>query len=395
MNVCILTSSFPRTPEDPAGIFIYNLAKWLAKKDIDVIVLAPHDKGCRLYEIRDNIRIYRFPYFFPFRFQKLCYGAGILKNLKKKKLLYFQIPFFLIAEIISTFLIAIRLKPPIIHSHWSIPQGITGVITSKLLHIPCITTLHGSDVFGLQKSFLTLLNRETLRHSNICTANSKKTVEAAQWISGKKNTILIPMGVDTDFFKKMREKKENNGKAILFVGRLIDLKGVDYLIAALKEVLVKFPDTKLYIVGDGPKRGKLEILAKRLQLADNVIFTGSLSQNKLRSYYSLADVFVLPSIVHDTGETEGMGVVLLEAMSAGVPVIGSDVGGIGDIIKHEITGLLVPQKQPETIGEEIIRLFENHRLRSNLVENGRQMIETHFSWDVVSDKFIRLYKNIT
>jgi hypothetical protein len=112
MNVCILTSSFPRNSKDSAGIFIYNLAKWLAKKNINICVVAPHDKGCSFIERKDNFTILRFPYFFPFHLQKLCYGSGIIKNIKENKALFLQIPFFFLFQIIGAALAAKIFKAP-------------------------------------------------------------------------------------------------------------------------------------------------------------------------------------------------------------------------------------------------------------------------------------------
>lgn len=396
MKVCLLTSSFPRNPEDPAGIFIYHLAKWLAKKNINVCVIAPHDGGCKFFETRDDFKIIRFPYFLPLHLQKLCYGSGIIKNIKEEKVLFFQVPFFFLSQILYATLTAKKFKADIIHAHWSIPQGFTGLFIKTVLNIPCITTLHGSDVFSLRKGFMNALNTRVIRQSDAVTANSSQTAGAAKHLSYRKVVFQIPMGVDTDFFKKSEDqldlrKEAGKGRIVLYVGRLIDWKGVDYLISAMPEVLSKYSDTRLIIAGEGPDRYQLEQLAKKSGHGDKITFRGSLSQEALKDCYAQADVFVLPSIENDAGETEGLGVVLLEAMASSVSVIGSHVGGIGDIVKHETTGLLVPQKNPTAIAHGIIRLFEDNELRKKLTESGRQLVEEQFSWDVVSDRFIQLY----
>jgi glycosyltransferase involved in cell wall biosynthesis len=103
---------------------------------------------------------------------------------------------------------------------------------------------------------------------------------------------------------------------------------------------------------------------------------------------------VLPSIVNQKGETEGLGVVLLEAMACGLPVIGSDVGGIPDIIIDGETGLLARQKEPGSLAEKITKIFSDAPLRRKLVENGYQMVEKNFSWDTISEKFIEIYQEV-
>ena len=398
MNVCILTSSFPRNPEDPAGIFVYNLAKWLAKKNINITVLAPHHKGCKFIETRDAFTIFRFPYFFPFGLQKLCYGSGIIKNINEKKPLFLQIPFFFLSQAICASVLIKKLRADIIHAHWSIPQGLIGVVSKKILNIPCITTLHGSDIFSMKNPQMKALNAWILTQSDSCTANSTQTTGAAEHLCCRKDLIQIPMGVDTEFFAISDEQRKltmgSSGRNVIYAGRLIDWKGVEYLIKAMPKVIRRYPDTQLTIVGDGPERERLFQSAKESGMQDHLIFTGSLSQEELRRYYTTADVFVLPSIVNGIGETEGLGVVLLEAMACGVPVIGTDAGGICDIIKHETTGLMVPQKHPAAISDSILRLFEDHDLRSKLIDNGRRLVETHFSWDIISDRFIQIYRNM-
>ncbi|MFO7965717.1 MAG: glycosyltransferase [Desulfobacterales bacterium] len=400
LRICIVTSSFPRHPTDASGIFVYNLAKWLAKKGLALNVIAPHDNGSRFKETLDGITIHRFPYFFPFQLQKLSYRSGIMKNIRQQPATASLIPVFLLSETLCTLFIAKRIRPDILHAHWTIPQGISGVICKKLLKIPLVTTVHGSDIFSFSRSKLNSLNTWILKHSTACTVNSSATAAAVHKMAGIDPTI-IPMGVDTDFFrpkKKKKTEKELNGRwerTILFVGRLIDWKGVDNLVRAMPLVLAKFPASRLIVVGEGLERQRLENLSRELGVAGSIDFTGGLSQNEIVDYYRMADVFVLPSIINEKGETEGLGVVLLEALACGVPVVGTKVGGIVDIIAHEKTGLLVPQKSPEKLAGSIVRLFEEDALRQATAKNGREFIEARFSWNVISDAFIKTYNSIS
>ena len=121
---------------------------------------------------------------------------------------------------------------------------------------------------------------------------------------------------------------------------------------------------------------------------------GNTPQTELPGLYSAADVFVLPSIVNDRGETEGLGVVLLEAMACGTPVIGSDVGGIPDIVKDEETGLLARQKDPDDLASKILRVFEDQNLRQRMIEKGLAFVRMNFSWRSVADRFLNLYQKV-
>jgi len=400
LKVCILTSSFPRFAGDSAGIFIYHLAIALVKKRVDIEIICPHDNGCSFFEDIKGVKIRRFPYFIPLQYQNLAYGSGILKNIKSNIMAMIQIPFFIISEIIYTIRRIMVSKPDLIHAHWSLPQGLTGVVCKKLFGVPCITTIHGSDVHGLRHSLIKDLNRLVIKNSDICTANSRASAKKVLTIAGREDTQVIPMGVDTNLFSRsekvdiIRKKYEIDGDVLLFVGRLIRVKGVYYLIKALPKVLKQHPKTKLLIVGSGPEKRRLIQLCAELEIINSVVFINEVLQKDLISLYSMADLLVLPSIIDVTGETEGLGVVLLEAMACRVPVIGSDVGGIKDIIIDGETGLLSEQKNHDSLAEKIIQLLSDEQLRKKVIENGFKLVKEKFTWKVISDRFMNVYMEV-
>jgi glycosyltransferase involved in cell wall biosynthesis len=396
LRILVITSSFPRFPGDSSGVFILNLCKELQKLGIEIEVLAPHDYRCSLHEFWEGIEISRFPYFYPYRFQRLCYGAGILKNLKESVLALIQLPFFILAELSYALHIARKRNCDLVHAHWSVPQGLTGLFLKRLCGIPCVTSLHGSDVFGLRAILLRGLNRRVILGSDACTANSKATAAAAREVSGRKDISVIPMGVNVDFFKSARSWTNGyteNGPNILYAGRLIDWKGVQYLIEAIPKVLEMHPRVRLTIIGSGPLKSSLLELSGRLHLRNHVQFIDDVSQEELVRYYSMADVFILPSVMTDAGETEGLGVVLLEAMACGVPVIGSAIGGIPDIIEDGQTGLLAFEKNPYDLAEKIHKLLSDEDLRKRVTEKGFRFVKKEFSWDVVARKFKKVYED--
>ena len=393
----MLTTSFPRFKRDSAGIFIYNLAAGLTKKGVEVSVIAPGDRKANHFEYRNNIHIYRFPYFFPLKYQLLGYRDGILNNLRDSRLAVAQTPSFVLAEFLYLLYILKKKKIDLIHAHWSLPQGLLGIMAKYTLKVPCVTSLHGSDIFGLGHPIFRSLNKLTIAHSDVLTANSRATAAMARNISGRENARLIPMGVNPDQFQKfaevddLRKKLDLNGKVILSVGRLIELKGTDYLIKALVKVFLEFPRAKAIIIGSGPRKDHLRNLTRDLQLSEQIVFIDKVPQEELVKYYSIADVFVLPSIINKAGETEGFGVVLLEAMACGLPAVGSDVGGISDIIQHEDTGLLAQQKDPQDLADQITKILSDERLRKKVIKNGHNLIHTQFSWEAVTDRFVEIY----
>jgi len=400
LKVCILTSSFPRFAGDSAGIFISHLAIALVKKGVNIEIICPHDNGCSFYEEIKGVKIRRFPYFVPFQYQNLAYGSGILKNIKSNIMTTIQIPFFIISEIIYTIRRIMVSKTDLIHAHWSLPQGLTGIICKKVFRVPCITTIHGSDVHGLQYPLLKALNKVVIKNSNICTANSRASAKKVYTITGREDTPVIPMGVDTNLFSRsekvgiIKKKYEIDGNVLLFVGRLIRVKGVYYLIKALPEVLKQYPKTKLLIVGSGPEKKRLMQLSTELEIKNRIVFIDEVLQEDLIPLYSMADILILPSIIDVTGETEGLGVVLLEAMACRTPVIGSNVGGIKDIIIDGETGLISEQKNSDSLAEKILQLLSNEQLRKKVIENGFELVKKKFTWEAISDRFMNIYMEV-
>jgi glycosyltransferase involved in cell wall biosynthesis len=400
LKVCVLTTSFPRFKGDSAGIFLYHLCQRLVKKGVTIEVVAPHDPGCLFSEKWDNIGIHRFPYFYPYQLQKLCYGSGIVKNIKTRLPVISQLPLLLTSEFIYSLAFFKKSKPDIIHVHWTLPQGLIGILAKRILKIPCVTSIHGSDIFGLNSALFKALNTIVIRNSDVCTANSRATARVGRKFCSNDNINLVPMGVDTENFSKtpaidsLRRKFKIEGPAILFVGRLIDWKGPDYLIKAMPEILLRYPTAKSLIIGSGPLKAELVSLVDALNLNEHIIFIDEVPQKELVSFYSLADIFVLPSIINEKSETEGLGVVLLEAMACELPVIGSNVGGIPDIVRNNETGLLFKQKDAQELSAKVISLLSDRSLQEKFIKNGYQLVNRHFSWEVIADRFIEIYQNI-
>ena len=400
MNILIMATTFPRWKNDTEPNFVFVLSKLLAGYGNKVVALVPHFHKAKKYEIIDDIKIYRFPYFLPYKFQRLCYEGGIFGNLKRYKIAFLQLPFLFLFEFFNTVKLIKREKINVIHAHWTVPQGFIAFLCKKLYGTPYIVTAHAGDIFPLKSKFFRFLSYLAIKNSYFCTANSTFTKKELQKISGKKDIKIMPMGVDLAIFNKnnkdgdLRKKLGIKKEFILSVGRLAEKKGIAYLIMAMKEVAKKFPEAKLIIVGDGPERKNLEELAKKLNLNENITFTGRIENKHLPGFYATADLFVGPSIVTKSGDTEGLGVVFLEALASGTCIVGGDVGGIPDIIEHNRTGLLVRQKDPNQLADAITKLLLNKKLRKRLALNGQRKARKIYSWDLIGKNFNELIEQI-
>ena len=399
-NVLVTATTFPRWKDDAEPNFVYVLSNLLAKKGYNITVLAPHHYGAKKFEILGNLKVYRFPYFYPLRFQRLCYEGGVLENIRKSFIAKIQVPFLFISELFYTTRIIKKEKIDLIHAHWVIPQGVIAAIIKKLYKIPFIATAHAGDIFPIRKNMLKNLARFALKNSSYITVNSSFTKNSILKIYNANNIEVIPMGINLNEFnpKKMENKLKNKygseNKLILFVGRLAKKKGVEYLIKSMPLVLKNLPRTKLLVIGYGPEKIKLLNLTKELKIEDNVIFIGKVRNQDLPKYYATADLFVGPSIVTETGDTEGLGIVFLEALASGTCVIGSNVGGIPDIIKHNKTGILVQQKNSHQLAKAIVKILRNEKLSKRLVKNGQLHVKNNYSWNLVGKKFNRVFGTI-
>jgi len=400
MKILVLTTTFPRWEHDPRPAFVYELSKRLQESGLEIVVLAPHCDGAKQFEILDGMKIYRFPYFFPTKYQQLAYDGGILPNIKKSNLAKAQVPLLLLSEMIYAFRIIRQEKIEIIHSHWIIPNGFIGAIGKILFSIPHITTAHAGDVFTIQKSkILRMLGSFVLSNAELITANSVFTKKSILSINNSVDPRIqiIPMGVDEHRFCKkdrvLAEDSPDSAQNILSIGRIVEKKGLKYLIMAMQEVIKKYPDVTLFIGGDGPEKDNLIQLCSELKLERNVVFLGFIPVEKIAERYASSDIFILPSIETKYGDTEGLGIVLLEAMACGIPVIGSDIGGITDIIEDHKTGLLIKPGDPEDIAKKILLLLSERELQTYLSRNAITLIHKKFSWDIVSKQFFDAFQH--
>jgi len=396
-NVLVTATTFPRWKGDPEPGFVYFLSNSLAKRNYHMSILVPHFFRAKKFEKMDSVYVYRFKYF-PEKFQKVCYDGGIIPNFKKYFSAKMALPFMILFELINIKKIVKRGKINLIHAHWILPQGFLAAIIKKFYKTPYIVTVHGGDIFPLRRNkILRRLIKFVLKNCDYCTVNSSATKKAVLEICNIKNIELIPMGVDLETFSKGKDDNELKkrlgieDKFLLTVGRLTEQKGIKYLLFSMKDVLRYFPKTKLVIIGDGIERENLERLTKKLNLENNIIFTGKIPNEKLPDYYASADIFVSPSIIDSIGWGEGMGIVFLESIAAGTPVIGSNVGGIPDIIKNNKTGLLIEQKNIPQIANAIKKILKDKNLGNKLVKQGKEHIKEKYSWENITKKFENIY----
>ncbi|AEH07275.1 glycosyltransferase family 4 protein [Methanothermococcus okinawensis] len=404
MKICILATGYPRWKGDFDSIYLHQLAKNLVKLGAEVHVIAPHANNLLSEEIMDGVQIHRFKYMYPQKFENVAYFPGIPENVKKNMVKIQLLP-FITSMSIALLKLTKKYNFDIINPHWAIPSGFlaTSLINSK--KIPIVTTIYGADIaLTINKySFLRYILRKSLLYSNkvvsISTFTKKFTLDNLENIP-KEHIEVIVYGVDEKFFEnydpnEYMSSKSSGKYTIMTCGRLVKRKGINYLIESMKEVLRVFPESKLIIAGDGPEKNNLIRLSQKLNISKNVEFLGAVSEEELIKSYKSCDLFVLPSIVDSSGDTEGLGLVLVEAMALGKPVIGTNVGGIPDIIpKNANYGYLVNQKDPNELSEKIIKILSNDETRLKMGINARKTAEHKFRWENIAKKYLNVFQEV-
>jgi len=392
MKICTLASSFPRYKGDYFLIFVYEIVKRLVKQH-KIFVITPNDnKKTKSSEIIDSINIERFNYFFPRSLHRLAYGSGMAENVKNSFLARIQV----IPYVISFYFKSLKYAKisSVIHAHVSV-SGLVGVLLKKILKKPLVFSnyrlVETNSVMGK-------INKYIFENTDHIIFISTYLRDKAKSIAKLKSSSVIPLGVDlkkfnpsvkkSDFHKNFDIPKDH--KIIFNVGRIIEKKGLKYLIKAMPIVLKKQKCT-LVIGGIGIEENRLKKLVKDLKLSNNIKFIGKISHHELPSYFKGSDVFVLPSIIDSKGETETLGVVLIEAMACGCPVIGSKVGGIVDVIDDNVNGFLTRPKDSVDIAEKLMNLLSNPSLRKRFVKNGRKKAEKKFNWDNIALEIEKIY----
>jgi glycosyltransferase involved in cell wall biosynthesis len=395
-RVLVLTSTFPRWENDPEPAFIFELCRRLIS-DYNITVLAPRTPGGKILETIAGINVVRFPYFFN-RWEKLAmHGGGILNKLKSSPLYYMMVPFFLLGQLWAVRRLLRNDHFDLIHAHWLIPQGlisVLGLILSRR-RIPLVCTSHGGDLFALKGWVLQCLKRWVMDKSVTVTVVSqamKKKVVGMGIASDKVH--VISMGVDLKSLFTPDHNVQRKTDELLFVGRLVEVKGLPVLLKAMPKLLANKPNIRLSIAGAGPLEEALRGLTLQLNISDKVDFLGMVPQRQLPVLYQRATLAIFPFIVTRSGIQEGFGLVVVEAMGCECPVIVGDLPAIHDTVIHEKNGLLVPSGNAEILANAILRALDDLDLRCRLAREGRKRVVKEFDWGMIAEKYKILYDKL-
>ena len=374
-HILVISSVYPTTSDGNHGAFIRETVLQLRSLGIRFTVFAPAYEGSQTHNL-DDIEVYRFRYFFK-RFENLV-RDGAPTKLQKQPLYILVALLYILLGTWQLFWLCKKQKPDLIHVNWPFPHGLMAYPVSKLLGIPMLFSFHGAELLLAKKfSFVGSILRWQIPMAKGVTANSSFTQALIQKLySG--DVSVIPYGLTIEPKTPCVRNLEEDTK-LLFVGRLDERKGLRYLLEALPLVLRKYP-VRLRIVGKGILEDDIKQQCQELKLDEIIDFLGFVSKEELANEYASCNIFVLPAIVDSKGDTEGLGIVMIEALAHEKPVIASAVGGIVDVIQSGVTGLLVNEKDPEALSQSIIELIADPVRAKELGQRGLKDIQERFGW---------------
>lgn len=291
------------------------------------------------------------------------------------------------------------LNPQLLHAHFG-PDGVLALPIAERLNLPLVVTFHGYDVTTSEhyakKSYFT--HRNYLRKRHLLQERGDLFIAISDFIHRKlihqgypeDKIVRHYIGVDTNKFQPDDTVKRK--PVVLFVGRLVEVKGCAYLIQAMQTVQQLNRDAELVVIGDGPLRSQLEQVAART--LRKYRFLGVQPQSVVKQWMNQAKVFCVPSITAASGAEEGLGMVFLEASAMGVPVVSFATGGIPEAVKHFATGFLARERDWRGLAEYIAKLLEDDALWQVLSRRGRQRIQEMFDLNKQTAELERLYTSL-
>jgi L-malate glycosyltransferase len=350
--------------------------KWatsFAKRGTYVIIFSLGDSKTKIYQKYNNIKVISGKH-------RISRNEGAISKLKYLKNLS------LLKETIK------RFSPQIIHSHYASSYGLLGVLTN---YHPVLTSVWGADVFSFPKK--SLLHNFVLRYvlnksDRVFSTSHVMAAETNKYLS---STIqVIPFGVDTNIFKPYKVQSLFHPEDIVIgtVKTLEEKYGVEYLIRAFHKVLCWHPNLplKLLVVGGGSLELHLKNICKKLGLSSHVVFTGLVPYEKVSMYQNMLSISVTVSILN----SESFGVAVLEASACQKPVIVSNVGGLPEVVKNGVTGIIIPPRDVLATAFAIERVVLNNDLRLKMGYAGRQFVIKYYQWEDSVTQMIDIYNQL-
>jgi Glycosyltransferase len=383
-RLLVLASTYPRWANDHEPGFVHALSKRLAER-FEVVVLCPHAPGAATTEALDGVLVTRYRYA-PAPLERLVNNGGIITNLRRHPWMFLLLPGFFLGQLFALSRLVRHFSPAVIHAHWIIPQGFIAALAGAMgLHrAPILVTSHGSDLHALNGWLLRKIKRWVLRRCARATVVSAPMLQPLQDLGVPPSRISVaPMGVDTQLFLP-EPGTQRSSHDLLFVGRLVDIKGLRHLIAAMPLILSRHPNATLTIAGFGPELAERQEQVRLLGIEDKVRFLGAVTHEQLAELYRRAAVLIAPFDPGPHGQQEGLGLVVAEALACDCPVVTTAIAAVRELFEGQWPPYLAEPGNPASLAHQIDCVLANHVESLQWAARIRPRILTRFGWEAVA-----------
>jgi glycosyltransferase involved in cell wall biosynthesis len=398
--VVMVTSSYPRFPGDSVGTFMESIAKSVAARGHAVHLVAPWHPLIRRAPEEDGVTFHFYRYAPLPALNVFGYAAAMRADVSLRGAAYAAAPLALAQGWRTARKIARRHRATVMHGHWVVPGGITAALAAR--NLPLVVSLHGSDVY-VAETFgpARAAARFAFARAGVVTACSADLGRRAVALGADPARVeVVPYGVDVERFKpdealrtgyRARLGVGDDDRVLLAAGRLVRKKGFEYLIDAMPAIVRRQPAI-LAIAGEGDLEAALRDRASRSVAADRIRFLGNVSQDDIARYLAAADVAVVPSVRDDAGNVDGLPNVVMEALASGTPLVTTAAGGIGAVVSHEQTALVVSERDSAALADAVIRLLNDPALGSVIGGAARALAASRFGWARTAERLEDAYR---
>jgi teichuronic acid biosynthesis glycosyltransferase TuaC len=395
LRVLVLSHMFPTSCNSTSGLFVLEQVKALRTLGVEMVTITPIPWPPPFLHFLPRVKK-----FLSVPLQATIDGLFVeyprVPTLPGGRLFYLEglFQYLSVRRLVGRYIK--HKKIDLIHAHTIMPDGFAAMLLGREFGLPVVCTVHGSDI-----SFYPHRNRPTLwatkaalkriRHMVTVSSDLKQKIFSMTGIS---QVEVIPNGADPRTFQPVNKVEARrkldlplDKKIVLFVGHLIEVKGVDYLLRAMCRLREK--QASLFLVGEGNLRSSLVAMSRDLGLEEKCTFVGERPHDEIPLWLCAADCLVLSSL------SEGLPTILVEAMFCNTPIVATDVGGVREIIDDGRTGLLVRSKEPLEIAHAIQRLLNNAEFASHLAEQARSDAMDRLSWKTNATRMLGVYRAVT
>ena len=394
MKILVITHMYPSTFNEIGGIFVHEQVKALVSKGVKVQVVSP--VPWTLFPI--NYLSSKWKKYNTIPVKRVYEGINIWypRYVTFPRAWFFassgQRMYLGIKDVVSK--IYQKFQFDLIHAHVALPDGFAALKIKHIYHKPLIVTIHGQDLYVTfyrnKRCKIALFNVYKKVDCIILVSKKLKEISDNNVGFANKSTVISNGVAVNNILKKNIILGEStlDSRIILSVSYLISRKAIDFNLKAIAQLINKYPNLKYLIIGDGPEMRHLKELSNNLRINKHVEFLGQLSHENVLVYMAKADIFSLPSW------NEAFGVVYIEAMAQGTPVIGCQGEGIEDFVEHGITGMLVKPKDVDSLVKAMDYLLSNPDEARAIGKRARKLVLENYTWEKNAEKTIEIYKEV-